>query len=161
MTLEFREVTEENFAEFIELEVNPEQKNSFFFKSTKPNIISLAQTYIYKGSQILAVYADGTMVGSIFYSRDDTEPSNFWLTRFMIDKRYQKKGYGRQAMLMLFDRVKQENGGEPVRLGLSYEPENTVAEKLYMNLGFEETGEMLGEQKVVRKELTSSENTVR
>ena len=156
MELEFRNVTEENFFEFIELEVKPEQKNCFFFKSTKPNMMSLAQAHVYEGSQIIAVYDRDTMVGSMFFTpcTDSQEkPRKAWLTRFMIDQRYQGKGYGRQAMKMLFDIIKKENGGEPVNLGLSYEPENTLAASLYASLGFRPTGEVMEGQVVVRKEL--------
>ncbi len=151
MTLEFREVTEDNFDEFIALEVKLDQKDNFFFRSTKPNIMSLAQTYIFKGARILALYAGDTMVGSMFYSREDAVPSNFWLIRFMIDQRYQGKGYGRQAMLMLFDRVKSENGGAPAILGLCYEHYNKVGEHLYRSLGFEPTGETMGGGQIVAR----------
>jgi RimJ/RimL family protein N-acetyltransferase len=33
-------------------------------------------------------------------------------------------------------------------VGISYEPENEAARKLYASLGFEETGEMVGEEVV-------------
>lgn len=155
MTLKFRDVTEENFDEFIALEVKPGQKDNFFFKSTKPNIMSLAQIYIYKDHRILAVYADDIMVGSVFYSPNTNMlgiPNRAWLTRFMIDRRHQGKGYGRQTMLMLFERIRKENGG-PVKLGLSYETHNKMAEKLYRSLGFEGSGEKLENQIVVWKRL--------
>ena len=155
MTLEFREVTEDNFEEFVRLEVSPDQKNSFYFKRTDPNLWSLAQMHIFKGSSILAIYADGTLVGSMFYC-PDTAPlgdgSRAWLTRFMIDKRYQGKGYGRNAMKMLFQRVKEENP-KATRLGLSYEPENELAATLYRSLGFEPGGETMAGQVVVWKDL--------
>ena len=156
MTLEFREVTDENFNEFIELEVHEKQRNSFYFKRTKPNLWSLAQLHIHEGSKIVAIYAGGMLVGSMFYNSNTAplgEGNKAWLTRFMIDKRYQKRGYGRQAMLMLFERVKAENGSETVSLGLSYEPENKVAEELYRSLGFEGSGEIMEGQIVVWKEL--------
>jgi len=36
------------------------------------------------------------------------------------------------------------------RVALSYEPENTVARRLYESLGFRETGETEGEEVVAR-----------
>jgi len=149
MTLEFREVTEENFEEFVALEVSPEQKENFYFKRTDPNLWSLAQMHIHKGSRIVAVYVDGMIVGGMFYNPDEGG-KDAWLTRFMIDKRYQGKGYGRQAMLILIERVRAENPGA-TRLGLSYEPHNENAERLYSSLGFKPTGEMMGDQVVVWK----------
>ncbi|MFO7618166.1 MAG: GNAT family N-acetyltransferase [Thermoplasmata archaeon] len=154
MTLEFREVTEDNFEEFVRLEVSPDQKNNFYFKRTDPNLWSLAQMHVYKGSRIRAIYADDIMVGGMFYapSLAPEHPERAWLTRFMIDQRHQGKGHGRKAMLMLFDRVKAENP-KATRLGLSYEPENTLAAALYKSLGFEETGKVVNGQVVVRKNL--------
>jgi ribosomal protein S18 acetylase RimI-like enzyme len=55
-------------------------------------------------------------------------------------------------MLMLFERIRKENGG-PVKLGLSYETYNKAAEKLYRSLGFEGSGEKLEDQIVVWKRL--------
>lgn len=139
--------------EFIGLEVRPEQADCFFFKSSKPNLMSLAQMHVYKGSQILAVYEGETMVGSVFYC-PDTTPKNktakAWLTRFMIDRRYQGRGLGRQTMLMLMDRIRRENKGRRTTLGLSYEPENLVGARLYESLGFRPTGKVEGGQVVVR-----------
>ena len=57
-----------------------------------------------------------------------------------MKKGKKRNGYASQAMLMLCDRVKAENPNAR-RLGLSYEPENLVAEKLYRSLGFRPTGE--------------------
>lgn len=151
MALEFREVTEENFDEFIGLEVKPEQADCFFFKSTKPNMMSLAQAHVYEESQILAVYDGDTMVGSVFYHPGP--PPDIWLHRFMIDKRYQGKGLGRQTMLMLFERIRAENKGREIRLCLSYEPENEIGAKLYSSLGFRPTGEEMEGQVVVRVQL--------
>ena len=154
MTLEFREVTEDNFEEFVRLEVSPDQKDNFYFKRTDPNLWSLAQMHVFKGSSIVAIYAGGIIVGGMFYSPSlaPEHPERAWLTRFMIDRRYQGKGYGRQAMLMLFDRVKAENP-KAKSLGLSYEPENRRAAKLYESMGFQPSGEIMGEQVVVWKEL--------
>jgi diamine N-acetyltransferase len=121
MTLEFREVTEKNFDEFIGLEVKQDQGDNFFFKSTRPNLMTLAQGYIYNPhTKVLAVYDGKTMVGSVFYSPRAGPPGRArkaWLIRFMIDKRYQGRGLGKRAMELLFERIKAENGGERVRSG--------------------------------------------
>ncbi len=139
MALEFREVTEDNYHEFVELEVKPDQKDNFYFKSVKPNTMTLAQAYIYPDRKVLAVYDDDTMVGSVFYTPEaETEGGEkiAWLTRLMLDQRYQGNGLGRRTMELLISKIRGHYGGQPVRLGLSYEPHNKVAEKLYTSLGF-------------------------
>ena len=68
----------------------------------------------------------------------------------MVDEKFQGKGYGRfgmQKMIEMFranERIKE--------VGISYEPENEAARKLYAGLGFVETGRMLdGEVEAVLK----------
>ena len=60
----------------------------------------------------------------------------FW--RFMIDKRYQNKGYGRKAMRLALDYIRTFPCGKADICWLSYEPENEVAKKLYASFGFVE-----------------------
>ena len=56
----------------------------------------------------------------------------------MIDKKYQGKGYGRQAFQAALDFIKTKPAGEAEYIALSYEPENVVAKSLYRSFGFEE-----------------------
>ena len=66
---------------------------------------------------------------------------SYCLWRFMIDKRYQNKGYGRRAMELALDYVRTFPAGKAETVWLSYEPENEVAKKLYASFGFEEMPE--------------------
>ena len=66
----------------------------------------------------------------------------------MIDKRYQGRGYGRQTLKLALDFVRTFPCGQAEYCEISYEPENTVAKKLYQSFGFEENGEMDGEELV-------------
>lgn len=148
MALRFEEVTESNYHELIELEVFPEQKDHFYFKSAKPNMMSLAEAYVFgNNNKVIAIYNDETMVGAMFYNLSAEDEGRAWLIRFMIDKRYQRKGFGRKALEMLMDRVRKEGAKT---LSLSYVPHNKEGEKLYHSMGFRPTGETLGEQIVVR-----------
>lgn len=58
----------------------------------------------------------------------------------MIDKRYQGRGYGRQAILGLLDRLRGEYGGCAVYLSV-YE-ENARAIRLYQQIGFRFNGKI-------------------
>ena len=150
MPLRFEEITDDNYHELIDLEVKPDQKNCFYFKSTKPNIMSLAEAYVRKGSKVLAVYNDDTMIGCVYYHifKLPEGKKEAWITRFMIDQRYQGKGLGRETMNMLIAHIREE-AGEDVSIGLSYEPENALAKKLYDSLGFVASGKIFGGQVVV------------
>ncbi|MFH0816172.1 MAG: GNAT family N-acetyltransferase [Methanobacteriota archaeon] len=148
MAIRFEEITDKNFHECIDLEVHPEQKDCFYFKSNRPNVMSLAEAHIYKDHKVLAVYDGETMVGTVFYSPEN-DFGGAWLTRLMIDRRYQGKGHGRRAMEMLIGRIREETHGKCARLGTSYEPDNRIAERLYKSLGFRPSGELLHGQTMV------------
>lgn len=66
----------------------------------------------------------------------------------MIDRRYQKRGYGRDALRLLLDYVRSFPDGEESFWCTSWEPENEVAAKLYRSFGFEENGETDGDETV-------------
>lgn len=69
---------------------------------------------------------------------------NFW--RLMIDRNYQKKGFGREAVALGLDFIKSFPCGRAEYCWLSYEPENDVARQLYNSFGFTETGDMDGDE---------------
>lgn len=62
--------------------------------------------------------------------------NSYCIWRFMIDKRYQKRGYGRKAMQLALDYIRTFPCGKAELCWLSYEPENEVAKKLYSSFGF-------------------------
>lgn len=64
--------------------------------------------------------------------------NGYCVWRFMIDKRYQNKGYGRKAMQLALDYIRTLPSGPAKYIWLSYEPENEVAKKLYASFGFVE-----------------------
>ena len=64
----------------------------------------------------------------------------------MIDKAYQGKGYGKEAVRLALEFIENLPCGTAEYCWLSYEPENEAARKLYGSFGFAETGEMDGEE---------------
>lgn len=71
---------------------------------------------------------------------------NYNLWRLMIDKNYQNKGYGKEAVRLALKFIKTFPCGEAKYCWLSYKPENKAASRLYRSFGFTETGEMDGEE---------------
>jgi RimJ/RimL family protein N-acetyltransferase len=65
------------------------------------------------------------------------------LWRFLIDHRHQRKGYGRRAMALLLDLLRARPGATALRL--SYVPGEGGPRDFYARLGFQETGEVIGE----------------
>ena len=107
-----------------------------------------------------AVYSDKRPVGflmigyneaALYDYYDDANPpeaarNNYSLWRLMIDKRYQKRGYGREAIRLALDFIRTWPCGRAEYCEVSYEPDNEVAAKLYHSFGFMENGETDGDE---------------
>lgn len=148
--VELREINKDNFNECIKLKVSDEQKS--FVAS---NVYSLAQAWVFqKTAYPFAIYADGVMVGFVmmgFYE----EKQAYTIWRFMIDARYQGKGYGKKALQLSIDYLRKEF--DVNEIFLSFEQTNAVAEKLYSSMGFQRTGEMAGEEVEMRLDIMNAQ----
>lgn len=131
-----REINADNFKKVIKLSVFDEQKN--FVAS---NTYSLAQAKIYPECVPLAVYNDDDMVGFVMYGTDPDDNNEYWISRLMIDKKYQKMGYGKAAMQLVLSAICSDK--EHDKVYISFEPENTGAKALYEQLGFSPDGRVI------------------
>jgi len=128
-----RSVTRENLEEVLSLKVKEDQE-----KYVIPNAESLSRAYVYSETAYpFAVYNDDTIVGFIMMGYYEVK-GYYTLWEFMIDRKYQNKGYGRQALKLGLDFVRDTFG--PVDIYTGVTPGNTVAKKLYESVGFESTG---------------------
>ena len=71
---------------------------------------------------------------------------NYNLWRLMIDKNYQHRGFGKEAVRLALDFIKTLPCRKAEYCWLSYEKENEIARDLYASFGFKETGEMDGDE---------------
>lgn len=78
----------------------------------------------------------------------DSLKNNYSIWRLMIDRKYQNRGYGREALKLALDFIRTWPCGKAEYCSLSYEPENGIAAKLYRSLGFKENGEIDGDETV-------------
>ncbi|HMQ69385.1 MAG TPA: GNAT family N-acetyltransferase [Ignavibacteria bacterium] len=136
MKITLRKINEDNWRECIALKVSNDQKK---FVASNENGLALA--YAHKEMQPLAVYADDEMAGFIMYAKDPDD-GMYYINRFMIDEKYQGKGYGEKALCILLKDLKV-NGVASV--DIIHKPDNEVAVKLYKKLGFKLTDEKSGD----------------
>ncbi|MCR5754630.1 MAG: GNAT family N-acetyltransferase [Acetatifactor sp.] len=126
-------IAKENIDEVLELRVSENQKN--FVISTAE---SLAKAYVYSQTAYpFAVYDDSTLVGFIMMGYYEVK-GYYTLWEFLIDHKYQNKGYGRKALELGLAFVKDHFQADDIYTGVAQG--NTVAKKLYESLGFEDTG---------------------
>lgn len=138
-----QKIDENNWRDAYRLKVAPEQTHF-----VAPNAYSLTEAAYSKPDghlYPLAIYDGETMVGFAMYednkSPETKERDIYFICRVMVGSEYQGKGYGRAAMVALLDKIKAEPDCK--QIGISYEPHNEVARKLYLSLGFVETGEIV------------------
>ena len=141
-------ITWDNYYKIARLRVTKEQDNY-----VARNTWSLIHAYIALSGGEIVPYPFGiylgkkpigfVMIGYNGYEEGDPEfmKNSYFIWRFMIDKRYQGKGYGRQAFQLAMDFVKSFPSGSSELCWLSYEPENERAKKLYASFGFVEAPE--------------------
>ena len=140
--LRLEKITGKNVWSILKLRVSQDQE-SF----VAPNDISITFPF--------GIYEDDIPVGFLMVGFDaddywEDAPSiakgNYNLWRLMIDKNYQKKGYGKEAVRLVLEFIKTFPCGKADFCWLSYEPENEIASRLYHSFGFVETGEMDGDE---------------
>jgi len=95
--------------------------------------------------QPLAVRSGDEVVGFVMWGIDP-EDESFWI----IDRRHQRRGYGRAVVAQLLERAAADGHRETA---LSYDPQNTLAQSLYSSMGFVETGELADNETVARRHL--------
>ncbi len=97
--------------------------------------------------QPLAVVHDGAVIGFLMWAVDPADGA-CWLGGIQIDRAWQRRGLGRQAINAALAMLEQVHGFR--HFALSYQPANTVAARLYAGLGFVETGEWEDDEVVAR-----------
>lgn len=146
MNITLRNINENNWKKCIHLKVSEDQER---FVATNENGLALA--YAHKEMNPRAIYNDDNMVGFIMYARDPDD-GFYYINRFMIDSKYQRKGYGRVAMQLILEQLKTEG---VTTLDILHRPDNKVAIKLYQSFGFELTEDIVDKDVVSRVKLNS------
>ncbi len=137
-----REITSDTLRSILRLKVSPQQE-----QFVADNATSIAQAHFEPKSWFRAIYADETPVGFVMLY-DDTEKPEYFLWRYMIDSRYQRLGFGRQALLQVIDVVRGRPGA--TEMLLSYVPAEGSPEPFYAGLGFVNTGDVEDGENVMR-----------
>lgn len=141
-----REITSDTVVSIIKLSVAPGQE-----RFVAPNAVSLAQALFAPEAWYRAICLEGQPVGFVMLADDSLlEPPpqtpGVAVWRFMIDKQYQGRGIGREALRQVIAHARAK--GCFKSLELSYVPGPGCPELFYLSLGFRHTGRM-DEQEIV------------
>jgi diamine N-acetyltransferase len=143
-TVSLREITFASVREVLALEVDQRQR-----AYVASNATSIAEGHFNPGAWFRAVYSGEAPVGFIALvdpevpgaiSRGAIRPGEVLLWRLMIDHRYQRRGYARQALDLVRSHIRGQRGA--VRLISSYVPGDDGPEAFYLRYGFQKTGRL-------------------
>ena len=129
------QVTEDNWMDVASLTVNEDQK-----RFLAPPIGILARGYVYRdcNPRIFVIQDDEEIIGVSLVREFTDEPLGYDLQQFMIDRRYQGKGYGSAALGFILDELRKEGHYDHVEVCVK--KDDVPAVRLYEKHGFEDSG---------------------
>lgn len=100
----------------------------------------LARGYVYRKdrARVFGLAAEGELVGLALVKDLDEEPACYDLQQFMIDRRFQGRGYGSEALRLILDGLAAERKYDCVEVCVK--KADAAALHLYEKLGFTDTG---------------------
>ncbi|MDQ4075237.1 MAG: GNAT family N-acetyltransferase [Chloroflexota bacterium] len=138
-----REITKDTLRDILNLQVAPQQE-----RFVASNAVSIAQAHFEPDiAWFRAIYADDSPIGFVMLE-DDPDNQEYWLWRFMIDERFQGRGFGKRALELIIEHVKRRPGA--TALFTSCVPGEGSPCAFYEKVGFVYTGEIEDDELVMR-----------
>ncbi len=145
-----QEVTASTVRPVTYLRVAPEQEDY-----VASNAVSIAQAYFHREAWFRSIHTESDLIGFVMLS-DSTlltpapAPAQLSLWRFMIDRRYQKAGFGRKALELVVAHARTRPGIDAIYTSYVVGPHGPM--DFYLSFGFRHTGEIKpnGEVALVR-----------
>ncbi len=130
-----KDISKENLIEIIDLDVKKEQQDQ-----VAPNSISIAEGNYSKSAWFKGIYYNNTPVGFVMLDVN-IDQNECYLWRYMIDKKHQGLGYGKEALLKVIDYVNSLQKFKEIKT--SYVPKDkNGADEFYRKIGFADTGKL-------------------
>jgi len=150
------DLTRENYRPFMRLRVSPAQETFVALNS-----VSMAQAHFHPEATMFGIVAGEEPVGFAMLEDHTKDPANcddaykvepyVGLWRFMIAAEHQGKGHGARAMELLIAYARTRAPAKAMLL--SFVPEEGSPRDFYARHGFVETGELAGDERVMRLSL--------
>jgi len=128
ITLE--KLNKSNWEACSKLELAEEQKGNL-----PSNIVSIAELNFFPNTTAVAIKNDDEIVGFGTFGIPEGEKVGK-IFRLMIDKRHQKKGFGKMALIEMIKTLFDEHKLDTVEV--CYHPKSEILKRFYASVGFEE-----------------------
>ena len=129
------DITEENWLDAASLSVKETQK-----KYLAPAIGILARGYVYRdcNARVRVIMNDDVIVGLALVREFTDEPLGYELQQFMIDAKYQGRGYGTEALRLILDELREEGHYDHVEVCVKKDDAEAI--RIYEKSGFVDSG---------------------
>ncbi len=133
--LRLSEINEDNWLEVRRLTVSEDQKG---FMDSALGII--ARGYVYRAfrAKVYAIAEDDNVIGAALIKDLDDEPACYDLQQFMIDARFQGRGYGTAALRLILSELEKERKYPCAEVCVK--KDDRAALRVYEKVGFVDTG---------------------
>ena len=133
--LRLAEITEDNWLEVRRLTVSKAQEG---FLDSALGI--MARVYVYRScrAKVYAIADGDTVIGAALIKDLDDEPACYDLQQFMIDARFQGRGYGTAALRLILSELERERKYPCAEVCVK--KDDRAALRVYEKVGFADTG---------------------
>ena len=129
------EINENNWLQAASLKVNDKQKG---FLDSSLGIIARGYAFRSCNARVFGIAFDEILVGIALVKDLDEEPACYDLQQFMIDERYQNRGYGTQALELILTMLSKERKYGQVEVCVKNKAASAL--RVYEKSGFTDTG---------------------
>ena len=105
--ISFRKITKKNYKDVIELDAG-EEGHKHVARNDKTILEAIFEHSL---DNVKAIYNNRILVGCVFYYRFF---NTVWISRLMLDKKYQNKGLGSKIIVLLLEKIKKQENPDKI-----------------------------------------------
>ncbi|MCH5199202.1 MAG: GNAT family N-acetyltransferase [Oscillospiraceae bacterium] len=129
------EINEQNWQDAVSLSVYSQQKS---FLDSPVGIVARGYVYRSCNASVFGISNGEQIIGIALVKDMDEEPACYDLQQFMIDRHFQGKGYGTEALRLILLLLSKEGKYDQVEVCVN--KNDAAALRMYKKVGFEDTG---------------------
>lgn len=145
------DITEKNWGKAVRLTTNADNSHTLGEEFVASNAYSIIQSVYEPGWTVRAIEHDEVLIGFVMYGLFE-EKNSYEICRFMIDRKFQGKGYGKRALGLIVEEMKEKFSCD--KIYLSVVPANIRGKHVYEKFGFVSTGEIVEDEEIYCLDLT-------